>query len=223
VLHLAILGDMLSGDNHEDLDVTNASVMADQTFEMGRALYDMIVRLRQSGQFGEVRVYIVRGNHPRAHKIPRHKQPHANYEYLMGRHVAEMVRLTHGLGGVSVEVPRSSRLVVEVAGRRVCLTHGDGVKAASFAGIPWYAMKSKRDALQAMHRALGISQVDQISMGHFHQHVHWPSDCNIVVNGSIKGGDEYVQDTRYAHTPPMQIVQDWHPRKGLASTELHRP
>lgn len=211
VLHLAVLGDMLSGDNHEDLDVTNASVMADQTFEMGQALYEMITSLARSGQFGEVRAYIVRGNHPRAHKVPRHKQPHASWEYLMAKQVQSAVRMTTGLTDVTVEAPRSTRHIIDVAGYRVCLTHGDAVKAANFAGIPFYGLKARRDALQSMMRTLGLAQIDQISMGHFHQPIWWPGECSVCMNGAIKGADEYVMDTRYAATPAVQLLQEWHP------------
>lgn len=215
-LQVAVLGDMVSGNNHEDLDVSNALGQTDQAMDIADMLYGMAQDFAQ--EFAEVEFTVITGNHGRIHKVPRHKQRFENWDFVAGAAFQRMVEKA-GLP-VSVVVPRGSRHVISVAGRRVCLTHGDGVKAASFAGIPWYAMKSKADALQSLMRTLGIDLVDQILMGHFHQHIHWPAAaCNIVVNGSIKGGDEFIMDTRYASTPAMQIIQEWHPRHGLTCTD----
>lgn len=214
-LHVAVLGDMTSGNNHEDLDVTNALGMVDQAMDVADMLYGMAQDF--AAEFPAVEFTVITGNHGRIHKVPRHKQRFENWDYVSGRALARMVEKA-GLP-VEVVVPRGSKHVIQVAGRHIALTHGDNVKAASFAGIPFYGFKQKRDALQQLLRTLGLPQVDQISSGHFHQHIHWHDNCNIVVNGSIKGGDEFVMDTRYAATPALQIIQEWHPRYGLTCTD----
>lgn len=212
-LHCGVLGDMTSGNNHDDLDVSNALGMVDQAMDVA----DMLFSMAQDfvSEFPKVIFTVITGNHGRIHKVPRHKQRYENWDYVAGRALEQMVKKA-GLP-VEVVVPRSTRHIIDVKGYRVCLTHGDGVKASSFAGIPFYSLKSKRDALQSMMRTLDILPVDQISMGHFHIPIWWPGECSILMNGSIKGGDEYVQDTRYAHTPPVQLLQEIHPRHGVTS------
>ncbi len=213
-LHVAVLGDMVSGANHEDLDTTNARGQVEASLAVAEILYGMVVDFAE--RFSSVKVTVITGNHGRLHKVPRHKQRYENWDYMSGRVLAMLCKM--GLDDrVEVVVPRGSRHIIEVAGRRIALMHGDGVKAQSFAGIPFYAMKSKHDALQSLLRVLDLPPVDQVSMGHFHEHIHWPGV--VVVNGSIKGGDEYIQDTRLKHTPPMQILQEWHPRYGLTTTD----
>ena len=208
------MGDLVSGKNHEDLDVSNERTLVDQTLEVGELVYQAIVDLHSHAGW-RIRVRNVIGNHGRLDKIPRHKRKPENMDYLVGRMVQTMCKM--GLDDrVEVEVPRGSRQVIEAAGHRIALMHGDGVKAQSFAGIPFYSMKQKADALQAMYRALEIPPVDHIIIAHFHQHIHWPGI--VTVCPSFKGPDEFVMDTRFGYQPASAIIQDWHPRYGLTST-----
>jgi hypothetical protein len=213
-LHVAVLGDMTSGNNHEDLDTTNARGMVDQALDVAELLYGMAADF--ADHFPRVSFTVMTGNHGRIHKIPRHKARYENWDYVAGRALETMVRM--GLDDrTTVVVPRGSQHIISVAGHKVALTHGDGVKAASFAGIPFYGLKQRRDALQAMLRSLNLPPVDQVSLAHFHVPIWWPGECNVLINGSIKGADEYVMDTRHAATPPVQLLQEWHHKFGVTS------
>jgi hypothetical protein len=67
-----------------------------------------------------------------------------------------------------------------------------------------------------MYRALEIPSVDHVIIGHFHQHIHWPGIVSVCP--SFKGPDEFIMDTRFGYQPAGAILQDWHPRYGLTST-----
>jgi hypothetical protein len=213
-LVLPLMGDLVSGNNHEDLDVSNERGIVDQALEIGELIYQAIVDFHSHAPW-TIRVRNVIGNHGRLNKIPRHKKKYDNLDYLVGRMVQKMCEM--GLDDrVDINIVRGSRQIIEAEGARIALMHGDGVKAQSFAGIPFYSMKAKTDALQAMYRALEIPSVDHVIIGHFHQHIHWPGIVSVCP--SFKGPDEFIMDTRFGYQPAGAILQDWHPRYGLTST-----
>lgn len=215
-LHVAVLGDMVSGIQHADLETTNARGMMDQALDVADMLYQMIQDFTQ--HFPKVNVAVITGNHGRMHKDTRHKKRYENWDYLSGRVLETMCSM--GLDNrVAVTVPRGSRHIMDVCGRRVAIMHGDGVKAQNFAGIPWYSLKTKRDAMQSLLRSLDLPAVDQISMGHFHVPAWMPGECSVLMNGSVKGGDEFVMDTRLNYTPPVQLLQEWHPKFGVTAVD----
>jgi hypothetical protein len=103
----------------------------------------------------------------------------------------------------------------------VGLTHGDGVKSNSFAGLPFYGLRQRQEAMQAMLRQLGQAQLDLLLMGHWHQWVHIDGGaCGVFVNPSIKGGDEYSISTRYQASQSAQGLLTFHAKHGL--TDLSR-
>ena len=90
----------------------------------------------------------------------------------------------------------------------------------SFAGIPFYGLKSQRDSMQAMLSALGAPRASMLVMGHFHQHVYWKgADCDVLINGAIKGPDEYIMGSRMTANPAEQVLLEFHPEHGLTAQE----
>jgi len=73
----------------------------------------------------------------------------------MGKFVQALARDTF-----NVIVPKDLVYQHEVFNQTIGLTHGDGVKAQAFAGIPWYSMKQRRDAFQSLMKSLGMPQLD---------------------------------------------------------------
>jgi predicted phosphodiesterase len=211
-LTIAVLGDMLSGNIHEELEITNAMPMGDALTEMSYMLFDMGRILSEDVN---VEMIIMPGNHPRMTKKPRNKQKWDNFEYIMGK----MVEALAG-DAFKVTVPKDLIYTHEIFDLNVGMTHGDGSKAASFAGIPFYGLKQRSQATQAMRSTLGYDRLDMLCMGHFHQHLIWTEgDCHIVINGAIKGGDEYSIATRSSASEPVQALLTFHKDRGHINTE----
>lgn len=215
-LTVAVNGDMLSGTIHEELEITNEEPMTEALVKMAYALYDMGRAFAE--EFPQVEFVVMPGNHPRLEKKPRAKAKWNNWEWVMGKFIEA---LAHQSKAFTVQVPKALVHVHEIFGRRIGITHGDGVKAQSFAGIPWYSMKQRRDALQSMLKTLGAPQLDMLCYGHFHQLIYEEGQgCSLLINGSIKGGDEYGMSSRYALQPPVQALLTFHPKHGM--TDLSR-
>jgi predicted phosphodiesterase len=211
---LAVLGDMLSGDIHEELEVTNEMPIAEAMPKMAYMLLDLGNGV--AAEVEEVEVVILPGNHPRLSKKPRYKQHWNNWETVMGEFVAGLAQKSF-----KVIVPRDKVYRHRIFGFNVGLTHGDGVKAASFAGIPWYSLDRRRNALQALLKTAQQQQLDLLCYGHFHQLIFEEGQgCSVIINGAIKGGDEFSIGTRYSAQPAVQALLTWHAKYGI--TDLSR-
>lgn len=213
-LTVAMIGDMLTGSIHEELEVTNAMPVSEAVIELAYMLHDMGRVFGAS--FPEVEWITMPGNHSRLTKKPRFKQKFDSWEYVLG-HFLRALSVGHGY---SVTTPKALMHVHRVFDTRIGLTHGDGVKAQSFAGIPFYSMKSRRDAFQALLRELGSPAIEMLIMGHFHQMLFWQgTGCDLFVNGSVIGGSEYSIATMYAVNEPVQGLLTFHQKHGLVGMD----
>lgn len=212
---IAFLGDMISGNIHEEIAESNESPVSDQFVGMAHMMVDMIGAM--SEVFPEVEAIVMPGNHPRIHYKPRHKRKYDNLEYMMGKMVESIVK---DIPNVTVIVPKDLIYIHEIAGHRVGMTHGDGYKSSSFAGIPFYGLAKKRAAFQEGLKSLGMPSVDMLIMGHFHQLLWWPGKgCDLIVNGCIKGPDEYAFDTMHAADEAQQALVTMNHKHGITSFE----
>jgi len=207
-LTIAVLGDMVSGDIHTELEVSNEKPITESVVEMAHMCYGMGTTLAERVP---VEMIFMPGNHCRTTQKPRFKDKWNNFEFLLGH-------LVKGLAGeqFKVEVPKDLIYMHDVFGKRIGMTHGDGVKSTSFAGIPFYGMRQRRDAVQSLMNSLGHPRVNLLAMGHFHVPLFWPgTDCHIAINGSLKGGDDYSLGTRYTSHEATQLLFTFHPDKWL--------
>lgn len=209
-LTVAVLGDMLSGDIHEELEVNNENPLPVALVTLAYYLHDMALALTK--EFGNVEFIFIPGNHPRTTKKMRFKQrTTTNWEYVLGHMVKAL-----SAGSYKVEVPLAIVPIVSIFKWRVGLHHGDSIKSNSFAGIPFYGMKQRREAVQALLRHLGQPQVDYLCFGHFHQPtVMEGTDATVIINGAIKGGDEYSIGNYFSSNDPVQYLLTFHEKHGV--------
>jgi predicted phosphodiesterase len=209
-LTLAVNGDMVSGDIHEELTSTNEKPMTQAVIDMGYMLAEFGSDLAQ--EFPEVQMIVMPGNHPRTTKKPQYKQKWNNWEYVMGHFVHALAR-----DKFTVTVPRDLVYRHKVFDFNIGLTHGDGVKLSSAFSMPLYTMKRRQDSLQSLLKTIKQQQLDGLIYGHFHQYVYVEGQgCWLFINGSIKGGDEFSIGTGYSAQPAIQGLLTIHPTHGVA-------
>ena len=209
-LTVAMLGDMLSGCIHEELEITNQSTTPVALVNLAYILHEMFLGL--ASEFESLEIVVIPGNHPRLTQKPRFKQKTTvNFEYILGHFIAALARDRY-----TVQVPKDMVYVHKVFEWRIGMTHGDGVKSNSWGGVPFYGIRQRRDAVQALLRHLGQPQLDYLTMGHFHQPtVLEGTDCTVIMNGAVKGGDEYSIGTRLASQDPVQFLLTFHEKHGV--------
>jgi hypothetical protein len=212
-LYIFALGDMLSGNIHAELEATNEIPLAEATVQLGIDGAEWIESLLE--QFEEIEVHGVVGNHPRAHKKPWAKQGYDNADWTAYHVMSQILKKNKR---ITFEIPKANQHRVIVAGRwSNLLWHGDGVRS-SMPGVPWGGIMRRVGALRHQYATAG-QPIDYFHNGHFHT-ANAVEQGRIIVNGSVKGVDEYSLKAFGGGQPPVQVLSTFHPTKGLTDVSF---
>lgn len=203
-------GDIVSGDIHDELKETNEKTVYESILPMAEILAGHIAAL--ADVFGKVRVVGVAGNHGRSTKRPRAKGYAAtNADWVIYQLIAKFLEKDKR---ITCEFPKSRDFCFEVAGRRFRLTHGDqfrgGDGMVGALGPIVRGDAKKRVAAMQMKRPEML--YDTIMVAHFHSTVNLP---HVIVNGSVKGYDEYAMGENFRFEEPSQTLFTVHPKYGI--------
>jgi hypothetical protein len=215
---VVLLGDMTSGDIHEELVRTNEFPPPVQALAAGRLVAALVSGL--AGRFRAVTVYGVGGsNHGRLSRKYQFKGGVLNnWDFVVYEHArALLARHTN----VSLHVLPAKKEAVRIANHWFLCGHGDHVK--SWMGIPWYGIErdlgreSRRrlDRLQEqLRRDAPIEGLMDYGLGaHWHTPFVGPS-FRYLVNGSLSGTNEFDHSCG-RHAPPQQVAALISPKHGL--------
>ena len=208
-LHVLALGDMLSGEIHEDITKANEMPLAVQTVQVALDGSAWLQSLTE--EFPNVSFAGVVGNHPRFSQRPEYKATFNNADWIayeqMRLHLAGDKRFTF-------EIPKAAMATHEVCGRRIYLMHGDDIRT-TMPGVPWGGVVRRCTNIQTQFDARG-EHIDAFVMGHFHTRnlVSGPGDSIICMNGSVKGGDGYAMKRLGAADPARQLLLTFNERHG---------
>lgn len=195
---LLLGGDIFSGDIHEELSETNEDTMIGSLLFWSEQLATAIGML--ADEFKKVHIAAVAGNHGRTTRKPRAKlRARTNYDWLLAkmleRHFATDKRITF-------QIPESSDCLVSIYGRGHLLTHGDQAHGGS--GIGGIYPPIMRLRARKAQRYLAVDwSFDTLWLGHWHQYLPSPS---LIINGSMKGYDEYAYINNFQHEQPQQAL-----------------
>lgn len=203
-------GDIVSGDIHDELKETNERSVYDSIIPMASLLAGHIRGLRKV--FKKVRVVGVAGNHGRNTKRPRAKgYVENNADFLIYQLIA---RFLSDDPAITCEFPKSRDFNFVVAKRRFRLTHGDQFRGGDGMVGPLGPIvrgdAKKRVSAMQMNRPEML--YDTIMVAHFHNTVFLP---HVIVNGSVKGVDEYSMGENFRYEEPSQTLFTVHPKYGI--------
>ena len=200
-------GDMFSGDIHEELAKTNEMPMFPTLLRLaGRLSWAIKI---YADKFGKVFVPVVTGNHGRTTRKPTHKnRAFDNFDWLLGcllaREFAHDKRVTFCISdGTDVNY--------SIYGHKYLLTHGDqfsgGDSIIGAIGPVTRGDSKKRNRESQIGRPY-----DTLICGHFHQLVIMKK---IIINGALKGYDEYAYAHNFPFERPQQAMWLTHPEHGI--------
>ena len=206
-LVLALGGDMVTGDIHEELTNTNDAPIMPTVVDLYGVLIALIDEFLK--HFKKIHIPAVTGNHGRnTRKIQMKERAATNFDWLLysllQKHYAKDERVTFN-------IPTGSDCRCQVYDHRYLLTHGDQFRGGDGLIGPLGPItrgkhkKATRDA--TLHH-----QFDTMIVGHFHQLMQL---FHLIVNGSIKGMDEYAFQNNFAYERPSQALWITHPRHGI--------
>ena len=193
-LVVCFLGDMISGNIHEDLRETNeltaeeASILAEEEIVAG------LEYILKYGKFkGEILCVMKQGNHGRSTEKPRVAMAHRySYELNMYRHVAKYLRARKQLKFL---ISDNYDDIIDIYGVKIRVHHGDRIRGGG--GIGGVTAPILRAIAKWPHVDLSIQ-------GHLHQHlVH----DKFIISGCLCGIDTFGKNVSFASfEPPSQTL-----------------
>ncbi len=217
--HLHLLGDMLSGDIHDELAITNDRPTAEAVVQFA---YDAATWIRDVAQKmveaeillpapGAVHLAGVPGNHPRHTKKPAAKQAHNNADWLTYRLIEALLQ---GDPLFSFDFPRGSYNVQMICERyRSLLMHGDGIRT-TMPGVPWGGVIRRITTLEQQF-SKARQPLDYVELGHFHTRNALDGvQAEAYLNGSVKGPDEWSLKQFGHGQDAKQLLLSFHPEWG---------
>lgn len=200
-------GDMVSGFIHEELNETNEAPIPETVEFWLDPLSSALGAL--ADEFGHVHVAGVVGNHGRLTRKPRSKRRVIdNIDWLIYRLLMRDFRNDER---VTWQIPQSADTTVEIYNTRFLFTHGDQFRGGS--GIAGIVSPLMLGAHRKAKRAMQIDhKFDYLVMGHFHQYSMYK---NLIINGSLKGFDEYAYTSNFEYEPPQQALWITTPENGI--------
>jgi hypothetical protein len=195
-LHWLFTGDLVSGDIHGELLVTNAFPTPVQVVEAAK-LHALQVAMAAS-YFDTIHVhFLVADNHSRLTRKPQASEAGLNsFNYIVGMMMKEMLA-AHG--NVIFNIYPQTEKVVAINGIQYLLTHGHTIQG--WMGVPWYGierkvgkestarlaaiMREQQDVILKKMKEIGFHK---LCHGHFH--VNFDSEL-FCCAASIQGTTAY--------------------------------
>jgi len=108
-------------------------------------------------------------------------------------------------------VGENTDCLIPIYGTHHLLTHGDQVSGGGGIGGIWPPIMRMR-ARKAQRANDTGTPFTTLWMGHWHQLIQTPG---LIVNGSLKGTDEYAWVSNFGHEPPQQALAIVTPEHGI--------
>ncbi len=209
---VALGGDMMSGDIHEELKESNDVPLLPALLDLFGVLCWALKAIADA--FGKVYVPCVTGNHGRMSRKPQAKNRNfTNYDWLLYQLLAKHFE---GDARITFYIPDGPDALFSVFGHKVLLTHGDQFRGGDgmigAIGPITRGNQKKLARNSSIHR-----EYDTMMIGHWHQYMPLH---RTLVNGSLKGYDEYANVSNFGFEPPIQAMFLVHPEHGII---MHLP
>ncbi len=200
-------GDMVTGDIHEELTNTNDMPIMPTIIDLFGVLAEGLELMADN--FGNVFVPCVTGNHGRNTKKIQNKQRHyTSFDWLvyqlLAKHFADDDRLTF-------YIPDGPDAIYKVFNHTYLLTHGDQFRGGDGIIGPIGPIMRGDNKKRSRNSNIGLSY-DTMVIGHFHTLMMLPK---LIVNGSLKGYDEYAYSGNFSFEVPAQALWITHPELGI--------
>ena len=204
---LILGGDIFSGDIHEELHDTNADTMLGSLLYWSEQLTASISLLAE--EFGKVHITSVVGNHGRTTRKPRMKlRVKTNYDWLVTKMIERYFEKDKR---VTFQIPEGADSLVSIYGYGQLITHGDQASGGGGIGGIWPPIMRLKARKAQRYLATG-SNFQTMWCGHWHQLVQTPS---LIINGSLKGVDEYAFINNFSFEQPQQALAVITPERGI--------
>lgn len=204
---LVLGGDMISGNIHDELTATNELNTMPTILDLYGVMAGVVTQMADT--FGHVFLPCVSGNHGRdTHKIWNKDRTATSFDWLLYQFLAKRFE---GDKRVTFFIPDGPDAYYKVYNHAYLLTHGDQFRGGDGL-IGCLGPILRGDHKKRSRNAQIDMEYDTMILGHFHQYIH---HTRVIVNGSLKGLDEYAYNNNFGFEPPQQALWINHPRYGI--------
>lgn len=190
-------GDMVSGNIHEELAISNHAEIMDTVMYWTDQIvlgYEKLLT-----QFSDIHVPCVIGNHGRNKKKWRNKgAAQDNFDWLIYHLVAKRFA---GQDGITFDIPLDTGVQWDAYTKRLMMVHGNEFRGGT--GVGGIAVPILRGNYKKQQNMQAVKRpYDYLLIGHFHQFMDLGS---VLINGSLKGYDEYCRSNNFGFESPRQM------------------
>lgn len=213
--HVWLNGDIFSGNIHEELKETNEAPIMDSFDHWLAPMAEALTTL--AAEFGRLTVSVRVGNHGRNTRKPVMKnRVQDNFDWLFGRVLQRELRSD---ARITWDIPLATDGIVVQYKTRFLATHGDQFRGGS--GISGIQTPLALGNFKKRNRQASVdAPYDMMILGHFHQLLWLPG---IIVNGSLKGYDEFAYICNFGYEVPQQAFWVTTPEQGVTFQCAIRP
>jgi len=206
-LNVVCLGDMISGIIHDELVESADDTVIEWVLSGAIILSQLLIDLAQ--YFLSIEVTGVVGNHGRLSQKVRYKKRYVNWDYLMYQIMSIMCI---NQKNIIFDIPKAFFIVKKIAGQEYLILHGDNIQM--YKSIPWYGIERMITSFsQLLASQKKIFQ--HVLIAHFHnQGVLDKVTGEIILNGSVIGGNEYSLGKLFRSSDPKQMLMGTNPIYG---------
>lgn len=186
-LHVEILGDNISGHIHMSSKIESDEDVISQTMSAAEMLSQFVSEL--ANNIPNVKIYHCIGNHARVNPNIKENLDKENFERILPWYMEARIK------SPNVEFVKNtiddSIAIYDVLNTKIVAIHGDKDKLTT--------------VMNDMMKMLHIFP-NEIHLGHFHHHFEREEyDCEVSVNGSLMGTDNYAKNIRKKGTPMQKL------------------
>ena len=222
-LVVPMLGDMISGDIHDELARTNIDNCMGQMIRGANLIAQALMLFAPN--FQKIHVPCVVGNHGRMTRKPPMKDKYMDWDYMLYQWIAAFCK---NQKNITFDIPKSFINLFSVYDNTILIMHGDSVSGGGSNTSITRAITSLRGVLQYrknLNVELGIEdetvQFDNVMIGHFHRIDEIDIGTGeLHICGCMKGPDEFALQRLHTASKPKQLVTYWHPKYGYIGKEV---
>ena len=194
-LIVSLLGDMLTGVIHDELDRTNTWTLPNAVVATAYILAQLLIKV--SAEFDEVLAEACVGNHGREDKKPTSKQKvDRNWDYGVYK-IAQLLTINNTK--IKWNIPKSEAHIFKAQGSSVLMKHGDNIRHTGI--LPYYGIS--RD-LAEEHEKRRDKDFDYCLMGHWHHFAVVKGHC--IICPSMIGPSQYSFNRLNTTYPAEQFL-----------------
>lgn len=208
-------GDMISGNIHDELRESNDGPVQHSLLQVQEKLETALTAMADN--FGRVFVPCVVGNHGRTTLKPRAKgRVYESYEWNL---YCQLEKYFRNDKRIQFMIPGETDAVFTVFNHRFLLTHGDTLGVKGGDGIIGAIGPIARGVTKVGRSEAQIGRdFNTLLMGHYHTYIPRGDAVPVIVNGALKGYDEYARlMLRVPYSRPSQALWFMHPRHGVTA------